>query len=132
MVSRTWWTGVWVGSGSWWWTGKPGCCSPWGHIESTGLSNWIQLIKTRECKFIQAIWEKAVYSFVLTWRCGLSSFIWLFSFPFTLKILLLVEVWCTGKPYWVMKKRNTVCRCSVLKVNVNLNIYEGDAYLSQN
>ena len=24
MVSRTWWTWVWVSSGSWWWTGKPG------------------------------------------------------------------------------------------------------------
>ena len=32
MVSPTQWTGVWLGSGSWWWTGKPGvlqsmaCC----------------------------------------------------------------------------------------------------------
>ena len=24
MASPTWWTWVWVGSGSWWWTGKPG------------------------------------------------------------------------------------------------------------
>ena len=24
MVSLTWWTSVWVSSGSWWWTGKPG------------------------------------------------------------------------------------------------------------
>ena len=24
MASRTWWTCVWVGSGSWWWAGKPG------------------------------------------------------------------------------------------------------------
>ena len=23
MASPTWWTWVWVGSGSWWWTGKP-------------------------------------------------------------------------------------------------------------
>ena len=24
MASPTWWAWVWVGSGSWWWTGKPG------------------------------------------------------------------------------------------------------------
>ena len=72
--------------------------------------------------------RKAVYTFVLTWRCGLSAFIWLFSFPFPLRILLLFEVWCTRKPHWAMKKRNTVCRCSVVKINVNLNIYEGDVY----
>ena len=24
MASPTWWTWVWVGSGSWWWTGRPG------------------------------------------------------------------------------------------------------------
>ena len=24
MASPTWWTWVWVDSGSWWWTGRPG------------------------------------------------------------------------------------------------------------
>ena len=24
MASRTWWTWVWVNSGNWWWTGRPG------------------------------------------------------------------------------------------------------------
>ena len=31
MASLTRWTSVWVSSGSWWWTGKLVCCSPWGH-----------------------------------------------------------------------------------------------------
>ena len=31
MASPTWWTWVWAGSGSWWWTGKPGV------LQSTGL-----------------------------------------------------------------------------------------------
>ena len=26
MASPIQWTWVWAGSGSWWWTGKPGCC----------------------------------------------------------------------------------------------------------
>ena len=28
------WTWVWASSRKWWRTGKPGCCSPWGHKES--------------------------------------------------------------------------------------------------
>ena len=27
MASPTWWTRVWVNSGSWWWTGRPGVLS---------------------------------------------------------------------------------------------------------
>ena len=34
MASLTQWTWVWVNSGSWWWTGNPGACSPWGRKES--------------------------------------------------------------------------------------------------
>ena len=30
MVSPTWWTWVWVSSGSWWWTEKPGMLQPVG------------------------------------------------------------------------------------------------------
>ena len=31
MASLTWWTWVWVSSGSWWWTGKPGMPQKVGH-----------------------------------------------------------------------------------------------------
>ena len=31
MASPMWWTWIWVGSGSWWWTGKPGM------LQSVGL-----------------------------------------------------------------------------------------------
>ena len=30
MASLMWWTWVWVGSGSWWWTGKPGVLQSMG------------------------------------------------------------------------------------------------------
>ena len=35
---------VWVDSGSWWWTGRPGMLSSWGHIESdmTECLNWTE------------------------------------------------------------------------------------------
>ena len=43
-ASPTQWTWVWVNSGSWWWTGRPGCCSPWGWKESdtTEQLNWTE------------------------------------------------------------------------------------------
>ena len=46
MSSPTRWTWVWVGSRSWWWTGKPDKCSPWGRKESdmTERLNWTELM----------------------------------------------------------------------------------------
>ena len=42
MASPTQWTWVWASSGSWWWTGRLECCSPWGCKESdmTDRLNW--------------------------------------------------------------------------------------------
>ena len=36
---------VWVNSGSWWWTGKPGVLQSMGLQSQTTLSNWTELIK---------------------------------------------------------------------------------------
>ena len=40
----TQWTWVWVNSGSWWWTGRLVCCSPWGRKESDMIEwlNWTE------------------------------------------------------------------------------------------
>ena len=45
MASPTQWTWVWVTSGSWWWTGRPGVLWSWGHKESdtTEWLNWTKL-----------------------------------------------------------------------------------------
>ena len=37
MTSPTWWTWVWVGSRSWWWTGKPGMLQSMGSQSLTEL-----------------------------------------------------------------------------------------------
>ena len=44
MASSTLWTWIWVDSGSWWWTGRPGCCSSCGRQESdmTEWLNWTE------------------------------------------------------------------------------------------
>ena len=48
MVSPTQWTWVWVNSGSWWWTGRPGVLQSMGVAESwTQLSDWTELTELR-------------------------------------------------------------------------------------
>ena len=43
MVSPTRWTWVWVNSGSWWWTGRPGVLWFIGSQSRTRLSDWTVL-----------------------------------------------------------------------------------------
>ena len=45
MASLTWWTWVWVNSGSWSGQGGLVCCSPWGHkeLDTTEWLNWTEL-----------------------------------------------------------------------------------------
>ena len=54
MASLTQWTWVWVNSGSWWWTGRPGVLQFMGsqrvrHDWATEL-NWTELFKTEKDK----------------------------------------------------------------------------------
>ena len=37
-----WWTWVWVKSGSWWWTGKPGVLQSMGSQSQTRLGDWTE------------------------------------------------------------------------------------------
>ena len=51
MASLTWWTWVWVNSGSWWWTGRPGVLrfmgsQRVGHNWATELNWRIKMIKS--------------------------------------------------------------------------------------
>ena len=43
MASLTRWTWVWVNSGSWWWTGRPGVLRFMGSQSRTRLSDWTDL-----------------------------------------------------------------------------------------
>ena len=43
MASLTRWTWVWVSTGSWWWTGKPGMLQSMGSQSQTWLSDWTDL-----------------------------------------------------------------------------------------
>ena len=43
MASLTQWMWVWVNSGSWWWTGRPGVLQSMGSQSWTRLSDWTEL-----------------------------------------------------------------------------------------
>ena len=43
MASPTRWAWVWVDSGSWWWTGRPGMLQFMGSQNQTRLSDWTEL-----------------------------------------------------------------------------------------
>ena len=62
MASPTQWTWVWVNSGSWWWTGRPGVL--WfmgsqrvGHDRVTELNwtEWLMMLNSFQCVYRQAI-----------------------------------------------------------------------------
>ena len=40
IASLMWWTWVWVGSGGWWWTGKPDVLQSMGSQSQPRLSDW--------------------------------------------------------------------------------------------
>ena len=64
MASPVWWAWVWVGSGSWWWTGKPGVLQSMGsqrvgHSCSTELTEYIWKVKvlvTHLCPAFCNLW----------------------------------------------------------------------------
>ena len=45
MASPTQWTWVWVNSGSWWWTGRPGVLWFMGSQSRTRLSDWTETLR---------------------------------------------------------------------------------------
>ena len=64
MASRTQWTWIWVNSGSWWWTGRPGMVQSMGRkgSDTTEWLNW-----TDNILFID------INKYLLSTNCVLSS-----------------------------------------------------------
>ena len=59
MASPTQWTWIWVNSGSWWWTGRPGVLQSVGFQSRTRLSHWTELM-LNHC----AVYLKLIYVYV--------------------------------------------------------------------
>ena len=52
MASLTQWIWVWVNSGSWWWTGRPGVLQSMGRQESDRLSDWTDKIREKQSRAV--------------------------------------------------------------------------------
>ena len=60
MAPLTQWTWVWVNSGSWWWTGRPGLLQS---MESQGVRhNWATELNWTELKSTRKVQRKCLYS----------------------------------------------------------------------
>ena len=84
MASPTQWTWVWVNSGSWWWTGRPGVLRFMGSQIQTQLSDWTELKLHNSFLCMYGRWE--YLRFTLNNFPGLVIFILLcFSPPHLIK-----------------------------------------------
>ena len=67
MASSIWWTWVWVGIRSWWWTGKPGVLQPMGS-QNVG-HDWVTELKCKEDMPRQWILRVCVCVLSHVWLC---------------------------------------------------------------
>ena len=58
MASPTRWTWVWMNSGSWWWTGRPGVLRFMGRkeLDTNEQLNWTELKNTHLSQSMRRIW----------------------------------------------------------------------------
>ena len=72
MASLTQWTWVWVNSGRWWWTGRPGVL--WFMaLDMTEWSNWIELNLIFHCIYVSYLYSDN-NNYVINRREGLGIF----------------------------------------------------------
>ena len=72
MASPTQWTWVWVNSGSWWWTGRPGGLQSMGLESRIWLSDWTELNILIACYVTSEIWETSCL-LIAIWQKKLSK-----------------------------------------------------------
>ena len=61
MASLTWWTWVWVNSGSWWWTGRPGVLRFMGFAKSDTTERLIWSEGRKLQKTVSFPWSEYFY-----------------------------------------------------------------------
>ena len=86
MASLSQWIWVWVNSGSWWWTGRPGALQSMGSQSRTRLSDWTELRFKKQCKQ-----HESVYSL---------SHIWLFATLWTVAHQAPLSMGFSRQGYW--------------------------------
>ena len=87
MASLTRWMWVWVDSGSWWWTGRPGVLWFMG-LQRVG-QDWATKLNWTELKHLLA--GLKIYSFSLKWSCGFFNCNNKRLFPIKMEVLWVPE-----------------------------------------
>ena len=94
-----WWTWVWMNSGTWWWTGRPGELQFLGSQKSdtTERLNWTELNWSYHCHWLYCFGFEFIHPFCvsclekivsISWRAGLVV---LNSLSFCLSVKLLIS-----------------------------------------
>ena len=110
MALSTQWTWVWVDSGSWWWTGRPGVLPFMGlqrvrHDWMTGL-NWA------ECLIIRISWDECVNS------CKFKRF-WYRKSNKGSRACILASIMCSSFSVLYMKNNYSSWRTSFNKLVIH-------------
>ena len=132
MASQTRWTWVWVNSGSWWWTGRPGVLQSKGS-QSVGHS-WATEVNSTYlcyCKFFLSSFETQIIlvasclfyhpqlCFLSTWQPSFEMFASVPHFPFQFtSVQLLSPVWLLAIPWTAARQASlsTTNSWSLLKL----------------
>ena len=106
MASLTWWTWVWVNSGSWWWTGRPGTL--WFMVPQSRpwMSDWTELRVRFVLRFCLLV---CLFVFPLMGKAewGGNPVCWWLGLYFCF-VCCLDEVSCTGCNWWLGEVRSCI------------------------
>ena len=72
MASPTRWTWVWVDSGSWWWTGRPGVLWSWGCKESD-MTEWLKWTELKNNTLLLLSHQVRSDSFATPWTVACQA-----------------------------------------------------------
>ena len=110
MASPTRWTWIWVNSGSWWWTGRPGVLRLMGSQRSD-MTSWLNnstYIKGKEFSLKSIFLQKKKYYYRLPGPCPPCSLQWCFCtysshFAFLAFCFLhLIIMWKSGRFHYLL------------------------------
>ena len=110
MASLTWWTWVWIDSGSWWWTGRPGVLrfmglQRVGHDWATEL-NWNTIVPSNPIWRNLGINRMLYLFFFLIWPCCEACGI-LVSRPGIEPLVSALEAWSPN--HWIAREVPGCC-----------------------
>ena len=102
MASPTQWTWVWVDSGSWWWTGRPGVLQVMG--SQRVIHNWVTELNWTELRIILhmviIMFAMPLHWFWLSMRAKSFSRVWFFIIPSTVAYEAFLSMRFSRQEYW--------------------------------